>query len=864
MKRFIILSTIFIILGGFYFLVNKKQSSINWQFLVENQIGAESVLNIGKNLTFDDKHVYFGDGRDTIYSLNQKNGQINWTSKLYNHTPFQITQDDSWLYIASFDSHIYKLDKKNGYIDWSFAIPNQYWPDTEAISDQNDDYVFFADRGGFLYALEKNSGREIWKKEFETIDNSKVFEEGSIHFGFLDQRENELVVDHFPSKTIYVVDKSNGSIISQEKSSLNIDLLQEKNFLSFDLYNLVIEKNVIKQPIFHLSDHEQNIIWSYQTRHKVNQKEVYRDKNRIYYLDDNNQILSSIVINDTVPNDRNFHKVNFEIEESFSSHGPFNVNPNPHIRYQKEEKNWNLNIKEKIDYCQYLLSNLSQIVQFTMNTEEKPDFLEFDILHQDNFYQNKFTQVKISGKFTNQFTREKLRVDGFYYDKNTWKLRVGLDPGEWRYTIRIHTPFWNKKFTGIALVSEKKQSNLSIDSNGFVLDEHVFSPLGLQDAFIESSRDGNPLNKLGYALQQTPATDRDDYRYLPLEEYLELYKNEVSMNMFRYGPDNWAPSIWQNLATPKQFAMDINGNFQGDFLVEEARKREYRIMMSIFAFYPPHSSREAFAKKPNRIVLEKYLDYVIARYAASVDIWELTNEAVPILEWQNFISDYLSKNDPYKHPITTSLEEPDLNNSDLLSIHYVAETPASNRDIVDKVIDFNSSYEQEKTKIISEFGFKDANHFANSADWLRKYAWIFTFQRTGIIFWNTGSHFYENLETENSNTYVGPEERSYLKTLTNFLPSINVTTVNRFYLNNEGKLAIYELEDENNYLFYLLNLGSADEVQKLAIEINKNGSVIFIDPKTGIILQKASVNKGQRELSLPAFKDDLAIKISYD
>ncbi len=86
-------------------------------------------------------------------------------------------------------------------------------------------------------------------------------------------------------------------------------------------------------------------------------------------------------------------------------------------------------------------------------------------------------------------------------------------------------------------------------------------------------------------------------------------------------------------------------------MVEESRKREYRVMMSIFAFYPPHSSRKAFAKKSNRKVLKKYLDYVIARYGASVDIWEITNEAIPILEWQNFISDYLSENDPYKHPL---------------------------------------------------------------------------------------------------------------------------------------------------------------------------------------------------------------------
>jgi hypothetical protein len=188
----------------------------------------------------------------------------------------------------------------------------------------------------------------------------------------------------------------------------------------------------------------------------------------------------------------------------------------------------------------------------------------------------------------------------------------------------------------------------------------------------------------------------------------------------------------------------------------------------------------------------------------------------------------------------------------------------SNKDIVDEVIDFNSSHEQEKAKIISEFGFKDANHFAKSADWLRKFAWIFTFQKTGIIFWNTGLNFYENLETENSNVNIGPEERFYLKTLVNFLPPINVAATNKFYLKNEDKLAVYELEDENSYLFYLLNLSSANERQKLEIEIKKNGSITFIDPKTGRVLQKTSISKGEQKLSLPIFKDDLAIKIDYE
>ncbi|MBT3249551.1 MAG: PQQ-binding-like beta-propeller repeat protein [Candidatus Pacebacteria bacterium] len=846
-----------------YFLSNSKQET-NWQFYIEHQVGAKSVLNVGRNLTFDDEFIYFSDGKNTIYSLNQRNGRVNWTSKLYDHSPFQVTQDNASLYVASFDSHIYKLDKKNGYIIWSFAIPNQYWSDTEVVFDENDQYVFFADRGGLLYALDKNTGHEVWKKEFKTIDNTKVFQEGSIHFGFLGQKKDELVVDHFPSETIFMVDKNTGSTISQEKSFLNVDLQQPQQPLFFDRYDLKIDQNVISQPIFNLLDKKQKLIWSYQTRRKINLKEVYQHKNRMYYLDADNKIISSININPIAPEGEKFHKINFKVKENFSIHEPYKDNSNPQVDYEIKNINLWLIIREKANYYKYLLSNLTQLIQFNIDVEEKFSYLEFNISHQDNFYKNKFTQVKISGELENRSTKEKVKANGFYYDKNIWKLRAKLDPGEWQYAIKIYTPFWSKKFTGIVQVNQSKESSLLITGNGITLGENIFNPFGLQDTIFDSSRDGNSLNKIGHASQDVPPEDLDQYRYLPLADYLDLYKNEAAMNIFRYGPDNWAPSIWENLTSPKKFTMSINGNYQGDSINEEARKRGYRVMMSVFSFYPPYSSKESFAKQKNREVLEQYLDYVIARYAASVDIWELTNEALPTLKWQNFISDYLSEHDPYKHPITTSLEEPDLSNSNLLSIHYYSEIPENNRDLVNKVSNLYSRYDEwKKAKIISEFGFKGANYFTNSAGWLRKFAWIFTFKKTGIISWNTSCCLFKN-PGGNGNTYLGPQERGYLKVLSEFLPLMQIDTINKFYLGNQGQLAVYELKDKGYHLFYLLNFTSVDQLQKLVIEVNKKGLVIFVDPKTGSVLQKLSVSKGQQELILPVFKDDLAIKISYD
>ncbi len=860
--RVLLILIVLLTLGCFYYLFKSKQEA-NWQFLIENQVGAKSVLNIGKNLTFDDNSVYFSDGKNAIYSLSQKNGQVNWISKLYDHTPFQITQDGTSLYVASFDSHIYKLNKKNGYIIWSFAIPNQFWPDTEVAFDENDDFVFFADRAGFLYALDKNTGREVWKKEFVTIDNSKIFKEGSIHFGFLSQKDNELIVDHYPSKIVYTINKSNGVVTSQIKSSLDIRLKKPQYSFSFDDYGLEIKRNVINQPVFNLFDKNKTLLWSYQTKRKINLKEIYQYKNRIYYLDIDRKILSSILIKPAQsPESHDFRQTNFGVNENFSIHEPYKVNSNPQVGYQLKKIDWRLIIKEKIDYLQYFLSHFKQLYKFSISQEEKLNYIEFSLQHQDNFYDNKFTQVKVNGLFINQSTQEKIKTNGFYYDKNTWKLRVKLDAGEWKYAIKIKTPFLSKTFTDIIEIEKNSSPSLKIDNDQIFLGDNNFYPLGIQDSIKDLSRDGNPLNKMGYALSAVPTKASKEYRYLPFTDYLDIYKNEAGFNIFRYGPDNWAPSIWSNLDNFQQFAMDINGNYQGDYILKEAQRRQYKIMMSIFSFYPPYSSQESFEKQKNKKVLKQYLDYVIARYAVLVDIWELANEALPPLKWQNFISDYLYAHDPYHHPITTSLEETELNNSDLLSIYYYLEVPKSNRDLVNKINDLNSKNEWHKAKIISEFGFKGANYFSNSLDWMRKCAWIFAFQKTGVIFWNTGYGFMSN-PAGNGNTYVGPQERFSLKILKDFLPSMGVMA-NKFKITDQDQLAVYELESDKYHLFYLLNFDSDQKLTVFSTIIKRNGLLIILDPKTGKILTKNKVNQGQSQIHLPVFQDDLAIKIIYE
>lgn len=866
-KRLVILSAAIIVLILLSFIkITAKNKSSNWKFFIKEQVGAKSELNVGKNLSFDDQSMYFSDSKDTIYSLDKKTGEINWLSKMQDHSPFQVMIDQDLLYISSFDSHIYCLDKKTGFIVWSFAIPNQYWPDTEVIFDKNDPYVFFADRAGFLYALDKKTGQEIWKKEFLAIDHTKAFVDKTIHFGFIKQDEDKLFINHYPSKKFYVINKMDGSNIddfsTKDLEAMFSQTFKPKTSFDFGELQLSLEPNVANQPTINCLDKETKPVWSYRIEEKINSNEIYQDGNRLYFFNSDNTILESIEISRNDPNKEPFKDINFTFKEDFSAHFPYK-NTNPQVNSKEKENNLLLKTKEFIRSSIFLVSNFKKATNFDISNQEKGNYLEFSINHEQDFYKNVFTDVKVEATFTNQEGDQSIKINGFYYDHNLWKIRAKLKKGVWNWKIIIATPFWINKQSGQIEVSKDPTDQLTIRDDVFITkDNEVFIPVGIQDTFDDSNRDGNLMNNMNYAKNITPLDNPQDYNFLSFGEYLDLYKNEAKTNIFRYGPDNCAPSIWVNLESLQKFEMSINGNLEGDYILDELKARDFKTMMSIFAFYPPYTSKEAFEKRANQKVIEKYLDYVIARYSASIDIWELTNEAAPPLEWQNFISDYLAKNDPYHHPITTNLEETNLKNSELLSFHFYSPIPKNNINLSSMTEYLKNKQSWNKAMIISEFGFKNSNYFDSSPDILRKYTWVSIFRKMGIIFWST-SFLYKN--TENANVYLGPVEREEIKSLIDFLPKLTSPLESNVQILEEKNLVYYSLEDKNYKLLYFLKVDQNDNSKTMTPYINfkKQGILQIIDPKTGIVKDSYPVAEGYSTIKLPNFNDDLAIKVTY-
>ena len=152
-----------------FFIFSYKRNQ-NWPMWIG---GPNNKFNIFDNLVFHDEQVFFNSQNNNTYSLNQKNGQVNWIFKAENYSPFPPTIDDEQIYLANFDGNVYCLNKNTGYKIWQFNTEEQYQPDTPVFKSRNKNLVFFGSRNGALYALNSDNGQLVWKRQFKKLATDK-------------------------------------------------------------------------------------------------------------------------------------------------------------------------------------------------------------------------------------------------------------------------------------------------------------------------------------------------------------------------------------------------------------------------------------------------------------------------------------------------------------------------------------------------------------------------------------------------------------------------------------------------------------------------------------------------------------------
>ena len=152
--------------GAFYSL-DKNSGKTNWSFRTGYPVHSSAALDKG--------NVFFSDNKQTLWSLNATTGKVGWNTSLgqslrydwgFDYYYSSPTIINGQIFIGSKDGCVYCLEESSGRVKWKFK--------TEGIVRSSPavsaNVVYIGDTEGNLFALNAANGKQIWR--FEIVGHS--------------------------------------------------------------------------------------------------------------------------------------------------------------------------------------------------------------------------------------------------------------------------------------------------------------------------------------------------------------------------------------------------------------------------------------------------------------------------------------------------------------------------------------------------------------------------------------------------------------------------------------------------------------------------------------------------------------------
>jgi outer membrane protein assembly factor BamB len=818
------------------YALNKQTGEELWQFTQYQYVHEKPIL--GKHsITFRSDEGFF-------ITLDKKTGQVRWKWVAATGDPQSVFVEGNDIYYVDGINALYKYSftDQTKLVLWKYQS-NEFIPDLREWLVVNEKTLLLTTIGtdgiGSLRAINSESGEEIWQLEIGNtpiapkVDGGVVYVAGGGGIYALEVKSGKKQW-HFTGIGI------SRFIVVTNKNTYLVNIEGENSALFYG-----IDKETGREE------------W-YMRTGDVDVDTFAYDTGRLYYLSKDQTSVYSIGGNDgkNEISHADFKTILSSDLRKKADKGIIDglVNPiwYPVVTRMKESKTF-----EK------MLS--FQIVQEKREID-RYDVLELTIRHDDSLYVNVWEDVEIQGTFTNE-NGQTHKIKGFYYDKNTWKVRFApTSAGRWKWKVRFTSPFIRTEERGSVDVNNSDEPGFvriqKDNPRRFVFDNgELFAAIGLQDCLIDRNHTGDLLNQLNVGIEAAPQENGNTISLSDLDSYLTTYgPQNAGFNLFRVNIDNCSEKLWKEIH-PKGNYYGINAGLREDQLLQALIKHQYRVWMSLMSFKLP---MQGSIEDPGyRKALERYIDYIVSRYAAYVDIWELTNEIRPDEEWIKVISEHLRSVDPYKHPITTNWERPDLDGIDIDSVHwYHSGSELSADRVIENLIDREKQW--KKPVVFSEIGNQGINWDEHSAQRMRLKLWTAFFKEATLIFWNTSGSLFRH-EGESANIYLGPTERQYTKVFREFVNDIDPNiTEERVMIEDDG-IRGYGMSSEKFTLAYVHNGRSHREVTNTALnlKVKRDGILQWIDPRTGRMMGSREVHAGDQSIRTPMFKIDIAMKITF-
>jgi hypothetical protein len=474
-------------------------------------------------------------------------------------------------------------------------------------------------------------------------------------------------------------------------------------------------------------------------------------------------------------------------------------------------------------------------------------------------YGDPWDQVALTMRLTSPSGRH-YQISGFYYGGNRWKARFApSQTGLWSWVARISDGSRSRTFRGQFKVVRS-------GSPGFVRrspfnryrwtfsDGSPYYPLGIGDCVALQPGESSPLDRWGLDGGFRPPGVHTEGRMVNMNTYMRAYAS-AGVNLFRWSVDNCSFRLFQTI-DPSGNVYSQQGGVWGDELVQRMRRHGFRIYFTFFN-QPPFAQNPA----PDQIsAIERYVSYVVARYGAYVDFWELMNESTATGDWYSQIGSYLHRIDPYHHPVSTSWEQPQLPEIDLSSPHWYENESEfeSDADTWQRMMGWEQA---GKPVIVGEQGNVGRNWYPNSSVRMRLRAWTAFFAQGALIFWNAS---FAKDDVGNA-IYLGPQERRYIRVLQRFTRGFDRrASITSVATSAPALVRGYALRGPRQYAAYLVaytNHASPTTSVRVSVNPRSRGEATWISPSTGAILGRRKLRGGSQWLAVPAFTTDIALKI---
>ncbi len=499
-------------------------------------------------------------------------------------------------------------------------------------------------------------------------------------------------------------------------------------------------------------------------------------------------------------------------------------------------------------------------------------------LSYDAPLENPFTEVEAEAVFTAPEGREMIRVEGFYDGGSLWKFRfVPRAHGTWKAELKL-------KRNGKKIAEASEWFNcVGDEGHGFL--EH--SPANHYRLQYE---DGTPFYSVGIqpcgharAGLDGPLRGEGEWRTLDMDTYLQAFHGAANLFRIQLGTGTragCAREIMTDALGLYRYNLDACRLLDDTFtllgkygfatiLIPFQDMSLWHTDSTIFGTNKDVKSWKNIQNTEAVEPVRHYIRYLVARYAAYTDIWELFNEDVYTPDdWLAEIAAFVKSLDPYGHLVTTNYERPLAAWNDIVTAHGYMSIPAWE-------VEQHLSKQYARLKsfgkpvMYTEFGNKGTLSNRDPVKW-RIAVWTAFMNESSMLFWSMGGILLPEAPEGrggNANAYLGPEARASFRHFLNFVRElpIDMRPVMVGYP-GRNQLNKYALSNGEITVLYLNHYSGHDSSTSGGIYVMTGPGefeISWFDPSTGetVGTERAETESYTLIFPSPDVTTDMAAKI---